>query len=582
MSLRALQKTGGAAVAIALQLVVSTLLPRVGALFVGSGSSSRAQVASRTSAVERYHPGHAPGHVTRLHRYDHSGWSTFLEREAAWEAGTLTESEPRKYLQFSQYQTQALNDHHDAWHQQRASVSKDAVVSHMAQPDPAGKLSTLQQSTRSSTGLLSGQAVTGLSSLSSQYVGPLGVGTVYDDGCPGAATCVGKQESNIWAVFDTGSTNIWISSDLCQNGACAMEGRQRYNHTRSQTYSAPSKPSRLTVQFGTGKLIGPQGIDDLHIGPFTVHNQTFALMEVQNGSVFESVPFEGIVGLAFPAMSANKVAPFFDNIINQKVLGHNEFGVYFSPNNPTANAIFWGGVDRRFYQGDIEYFPVKDPYYWSVGLHSFKIGNETLLGSGDNFNPERGSLESGSLIQTDQIDDSTSTLRGQAFLAAGSDKRRRREPTAILDTGTTYFTAEGQLFDEIMNRIPAGSCDSITAETHPPLTYTLKNAAGGLSDLTFTNEMYMVRHGEGTGSRCSPAFMRIDIPEKHGPAMVMGETMMRNYFTVYDRGQSGKDNEGRIGIAKSIHGDESLISLRQLTAQQPSFMDTRTTQKNGL
>jgi len=125
-------------------------------------------------------------------------------------------------------------------------------------------------------------------------------------------------------------------------------------------------------------------------------------------------------------MSANKVAPFFDNIINQKVLGHNEFGVYFSPNNPTANAIFWGGVDRRFYQGDIEYFPVKDPYYCSVGLHSFKIGNETLLGSGDNFNPERGSLESGSLIQTDQIDDSTSTLRGQAFLAAGSDKRRRR------------------------------------------------------------------------------------------------------------------------------------------------------------
>ena len=30
--------------------------------------------------------------------------------------------------------------------------------------------------------------------------------------------------------------------------------------------------------------------------------------------VFEEIPFEGILGLAFPSMSARHVTPFFDNV----------------------------------------------------------------------------------------------------------------------------------------------------------------------------------------------------------------------------------------------------------------------------
>jgi len=81
------------------------------------------------------------------------------------------------------------------------------------------------------------------------------------------------------------------------------------------TFSRPSKASTLTVQFGTGKLVGPQAVDDLHIGPFTVFNQTFAMIEDEEGKVFQDVPFEGILGLAFPAMSANHVKPFFDTVM---------------------------------------------------------------------------------------------------------------------------------------------------------------------------------------------------------------------------------------------------------------------------
>ena len=50
------------------------------------------------------------------------------------------------------------------------------------------------------------------------------------------------------------------------------------------------------------------------------------------------------------ARSANGVQPFFDTIIQQKALVHNEFAFYFSLDSVTANAVFWGGVDPAFFE----------------------------------------------------------------------------------------------------------------------------------------------------------------------------------------------------------------------------------------
>jgi len=145
---------------------------------------------------------------------------------------------------------------------------------------------------------------------------------------------------------------------------------------------------------------------------------------------------------------------------------------------------------------------------------------------------------------------------------------------AIVDTGTTYFTAEGYLFDEIMDRIPPAVCSDITDETHPPITYTLFNKAGQLRDFVFTKDMYMTEAGDGAESECSPAFMRIDIPEKHGPAMVLGEVFLRHFFAVFDRAD-GTPVMGQLGLAPSVHTQDALKRLHELTKQQPSFEETR-------
>jgi len=522
------------------------------------GKLERITLQFQTESEERQIGSQTP-HVTRLHRYDHSGKAAMLEAEEEWLLkGSSTPHHQAGYVQLSGQQTSALQMHHAA-HAEIQKVGLPAETSTSA--------ATLR-------GSMATQA-TGLSNLNSQYVGPIGVGSVIQpSGCERSLVdggtslvyvqhsvdsnssasasrnaCHMEDESLVWVVFDTGSTNLWVSSDLCRQGPCAHAGRSQYHHLRSVSYKKPSALVQLKIRFGTGEIRGPQAVDDLHVGPFTVKNQTFGMIEVQDGEVFEEVPFEGILGLAFPSMSAGGVTPFFDNVIEQRALGRNEFSFYFSRDVPAANAIFWGGADDAFFTGPMTYFNVTDPHYWSVDLLSFRIGSEELLGSRNV------------------------TVAGGSFLEHGLQQaplQQRKRPKAIVDTGTTFFTAESGLFDTVMRRLPPTKCSGLSADSHPPITYTLQSSVGKEVDFSLSSEEYMVADGSGEDALCSPAFMRIDIPAAHGPAMILGEVFLRYYFSTFDRGD-GKSASARVGLARASHGEEVLARLKTLTQQQPVF-----------
>lgn len=510
--------------------------------------------AARTSPTYT----HAASHVMRLHRYDHSGRQSMIEAEAQWHS-SLVQVEAREmpqFLQVSDKQWQQLQNHHQEHTQHKRTLN---VRSHSATHKEEKK-------TLAASGGFQATALTEISH--SQYVGPIGVGSQYTpDGCDPSSLmqsgngsvsissaaaliqegvkCTVVDQSQVWVVLDTGSTNIWIASDLCKKGPCAKPERTRYNHTVSATYKTPEDGIDLSVQFGTGKLEGPQAIDDFHIGPFTVKGQVFGMMREQSGRVFEDVPFEGILGLAWPKMSANQVRPFFDTIIEEKVLDRNEFAFYFSPDSVTANAVFWGGVDTAFYDGEIEHFPVVDPFYWAIQLVAFKIGDEVLLGCEGDCSGHMPSPE-----DTNEF---------------------RKYPKAIVDTGTTFFTAESSLFTTIMSKLNGGPCAEITEETHPSITFTLKNTNGEERDFSLSPEQYMTSSGTGENARCSPAFMRINVPEAHGPAMLLGECFLRHYFAVFAREEDKQS--GTVGLAKASHSPESMERLKELTRSQPAFGD---------
>eukprot|EP00435_Cladocopium_sp_Y103_P056900 s515_g19.t1 len=129
-----------------------------------------------------------------------------------------------------------------------------------------------------------------------------------------------------------------------------------------------------------------------------------------SGEVFASFPFEGILGLAFPSLSFGGIKPFFERVIEKKLLKKNEFAFYLNADSSRPSALLWGGVDQDLYEGDILMFPVKKPHYWALELVDFRIGNRSLM----------------------------------------EDEKHSKTKYLIVDTGTTYFTAPGSIYDEII------------------------------------------------------------------------------------------------------------------------------------
>jgi len=295
------------------------------------------------------------------------------------------------------------------------------------------------------------------------------------------------------------------------------------------------------------------------------------MIQEQQGQVFRDVPFEGILGLAFPKMSANHVKPFFDTVIDTKALQHNEFAFYFSKDLHGGNALFWGGVDPAFYEGKIEYFPVRDPYYWALDLHSFQVGDKVLLGSqGVEASVEHVNGSYASSLGEGFLDASTIVSRSRSSRKHIRGSRAQQIAKAIVDTGTTYFTADHQLYGTIAELLPSARCDDITSHTHPPIAYNLGNAAGTVSAFKFTFKEYMTKSGEGPDAQCHLAFMPIDVPEQHGPGMVLGEVFMRMLYTVFDRGD-GLDASAKVGFGQARHGEGAIKQLAKLTGKQAEF-----------
>jgi pepsin A len=299
--------------------------------------------------------------------------------------------------------------------------------------------------------------------------------------------------------------------------------RDQFDPRASSTYAEHVPEAHLDITFGTGELKGPQGVDSFHVGPYVVKNQTFALIEEEDGQVFEEIPFEGILGLAFPSMSAHGVQPFFDTVMKQNVLqGHNEISFFMAKHPKEQSAVFFGGVDDRFFDGDIVYFPVTQEHYWSVDVLDFKVGDKS---------------------HTEFIQ----------FKNAGP-----RVSKLILDSGTTYFTAPPGLFQQIMDRLPSTNCAATS--TYPDLHYILKDVDGIVHDVTVPPSVYMVStYGDGW---CDLSFMEIPVPDRYGPAFIFGEVFMRHWYTVFNRAH-GEEGTATVGFAKARHPDEDAVKSIQ-------------------
>ena len=109
----------------------------------------------------------------------------------------------------------------------------------------------------------------------SQYVGVINVGT---------------PPQNIDVIFDTGSSNFWITSSRCQDPGCLVH--KSYDATKSITHQKVG--TRVEVEFGSGVIEGVFCKDTVQIGHLKISNQDFGEIEKEEGEIFVRLKFSGI------------------------------------------------------------------------------------------------------------------------------------------------------------------------------------------------------------------------------------------------------------------------------------------------
>lgn len=356
---------------------------------------------------------------------------------------------------------------------------------------------------------------TALEDMKTEYIGTIGVGT----------NAEGGPQFEARVVFDTGSTNLWVASTLCKDFPCNTERAQEfYDPGKSVTQEMfMGESGDIDIMFGTGELRGPLHVDTYRVGPMVVKRQPFAMIREMNGDVFSSFPFEGILGLGFKSLSFGGITPFFERVIQQRLLTNNEFAFFLNADSDKPSALLWGGIDKDLYNGPIRMFPVVQPHYWALELIDFRLGNMSMRKIGMGGEPVR---------------------------------------RLIVDTGTTYFTAPEGLHEQIVEQIPEADCNHVNS--YPPMTYVLRGADGQTYELVVSQETYMIG---GYGDNCRPAFMALDVNEEYGPAMILGEVFMRHFFTVFSRGDGAPEN-AKIGIAPARVGAVPKVKA----SSRPSFL----------
>jgi len=346
--------------------------------------------------------------------------------------------------------------------------------------------------------------------LGTEYTGSIGIGT--KRGPTGEL----EAESVLNVVFDTGSTDLWVASVICSLGPCSELSRRRFNFSNSETFFMPDKTYNFATVYGSGELEGVLGIDDVRVGPMLVQQQEIGLIRAEHGELFSTLEFDGILGLGRTDTGAGTTA-VFDSIVKQQVLPVPEFAFYLHPDFAFGGAVLWGGIDERLYEEPLVWYPVVGNDFWALELTAFTVGNQTLTGNG------------------------------------GTLGRSSRRPLVIVDSGTTFLTAMGDVYQALAAAVRTVHCSDMG--TLPSLVYTLKDTEGQQHNITVPPEEYLVKAAEG-GEWCFPGIMEFGPHfgpfEEHHP-MILGEVFMRHHFTVFRR-SSARGGRPEIGIARSARG----------------------------
>jgi len=316
----------------------------------------------------------------------------------------------------------------------------------------------------------------------SQYYGEIALGTP-------------EQKFNV--IFDTGSSDLWVASSKCDD-TCGRHAK--YDSSKSSTYTANG--TSFDIMYGSGPVSGFQSVDKMNMGQLIVNGQEFA--EVTDagglGAAYKLGKFDGILGMAFPVLSVNKVPTAFSNLYTQGLIDENVFAFYLGNSRSDRGELTLGGLNPDHYTGDITWVPLLAATYWEIAMKDVLVGGVSYA------------------------DTSASYMK------------------AIVDTGTSIMTGPSAQVKQIANAL--GAKEIIEGEYFMKCdaTENIEFVIDG-NTYTLTPADYLIPDGD----LCLLGLMALDISAPTGPLWILGDVFIRKYYSVFDVANQ------RVGLALANH-----------------------------
>ncbi|KAG5982102.1 hypothetical protein E4U55_002280 [Claviceps digitariae] len=301
---------------------------------------------------------------------------------------------------------------------------------------------------------------------------------------------VGSKNKELYLLLDTGAGSTWVMGSSCTDKPCTMHN----SFGTSDSDTLVNSKKSFSISYGSGTVEGNLITDVISVGGMSV-KYMFGLASKASDD-FTHFAFDGILG-----MSMNKGASdnFLSALADGNKLEKNIFGVALNRAADGRNngEVRFGATNPDKYQGDISYTSVASKGQdWSI-----------------------------------VIDD----------MAYGGKKAGNGGVLAYIDTGTSFVFGPGDRVKKLHAIIPgSSSADGLTytvpCDSSDDLTFTFSGVDYRLSPKDWISP----KDNEG---KCTSNIYGHEVVDG---AWLLGDTFLKNVYTVFDRDQ------GRIGFAAAV------------------------------
>lgn len=319
---------------------------------------------------------------------------------------------------------------------------------------------------------------------------------------------VGNQ--TFQTIYDTGSNLLWIPGPGC---TATCQGHEKF------TGKFTSTNEQFFIQYGSGSAQGELVYAPVTLADASLSSFKIGLLEDNTFSDFSNSPYDGLVGLAWPALSSEfNVPSLVPAMYSAGEIPNNLFSMYFAPNG-TGGELNLGEIDESLYSGNLTWLPLVQKSWWTVNLNSVIVGYNA-------------SVANGSGKQTTIIDSGTSLIIGP-----NSDIIDLMDQIQSSSGVPVRFHRSSQLYS-----VPCSQIEKL-----PSVSFVLSGSDGKSSAFLIPPNMYILQSLSSDPSVCPLTFQGAG--DMSGMSQwILGDPFLRVFYSVYDY------ENGRVGLASSLSG----------------------------